>query len=274
MREAFPLDALSLDRSRVEPLHRQVYQALSDLIRDRTLAAGSTLPSTRSLASDLAVSRNTVVAAYEQLATEGYLSNRAGACPTVVDLPPIPDVQERLPSKVSSGQLSRRGELMMRQPVHHGRPGQVAFHPGMPDAEHFPFGIWSRLLARRANAAGGALFGTYDVPGLPALRKALASYLRTARGVRCSPEQIVVTTGAQAAFDLWARLLVDQGESVWMEEPGYIGAQSAFVCAGARLEPLNVSSEGWQLDPPATRPRLVYTTPACHHPLGVTMRME
>jgi GntR family transcriptional regulator/MocR family aminotransferase len=146
----------------------------------------------------------------------------------------------------------------------------------MPDASNFPFGLWSRLLARRANFAGDSLFGTYHVSGHPELKAAIASYLSTARAVRCAPEQIVVTTGAQAALDLLARLFLDPGDTVWMEEPGYYGAQSAFVAAGAKLAPLRVEEQGWQLDPPPPerRLKLVYVTPSCQHPLGGTMRME
>ena len=121
---------------------------------------------------------------------------------------------------------------------------------------------------------GETLFGTYHVAGLPALRKAVAVYLRTARGVRCTADQIVITTGAQAAFDLLARLLLDPGDCVWMEEPGYFGAQSAFVAAGAKLAPLRVGLDGWQMDQPPHSARLFFVTPACQHPLGVTMRME
>jgi GntR family transcriptional regulator/MocR family aminotransferase len=151
----------------------------------------------------------------------------------------------------------------------------MIFHPGMPDAEQFPFGTWGRLLGRRASFGGDTLFGTYNVTGHPDLRGAIASYLKAARGVRCTPEQIVVTTGAQAGLDLLARLLLDPGDAVWMEEPGYYGAQSAFVAAGARLLPLLVDAEGWRLDLPAARRlRLIYVTPSCHHPLGATMRME
>src|SRR6185369_2183156 len=101
------------------------------------------------------------------------------------------------------------------------------------------------------------------------------SYLKIARGVRCRPEQIVVTTGAQAALDLLARILLDAGETVWMEEPGYYGAQAAFVAAGAELVPLHVDNQGWRLAPPTNvTPRVIYVTPACQHPLGMTMRMD
>ncbi|RVC64261.1 PLP-dependent aminotransferase family protein, partial [Mesorhizobium sp. M00.F.Ca.ET.038.03.1.1] len=142
-------------------------------------------------------------------------------------------------------------------------------------AQSFPFGVWGRLVARRASHGGETLFGTYDVTGHPALKEAIAGYLYSARGVRCRPEQIVVTTGAQAAFDLLARLLLDPGDTVWMEEPGYYGAKAAFTVAGARVLPIPVDQErGWYLEPPAPLPHLIYVTPACQHPLGITMRME
>ena len=254
---------------------RYMYQALRTAIVDRTLPPGSALPSTRTLALDLALSRNTVTAAYDQLVAEGYLVSRPGARPTVVDLPTGISQAAALEAAEAHQPLSRRGALMASQPVHHGVPGRMIFHPGMPDADHFPFGIWSRMLSRRANFAGDTLFGTYDVAGHPTLRRAIATYLKAARGVRCLPEQIVVTTGAQAALDLLARLLLDPGDTVWMEEPGYYGAQSAFVAAGAKLLPLYVDSSGWSLEPPMHRKlRLVYVTPSCHHPLGATMRME
>ena len=119
------------------------------------------------------------------------------------------------------------------------------------------------------------MFGTYDVLGYPPLRDEIANYLNAARGMRCSPEQVVVTTGAQGAFDLLARLLIDPGDAVWMEEPGYFGAQAAFALAGAKLLPLCVSPDGWSFETnPKPTPRVIYVTPSCHHPLGVTMQIE
>lgn len=274
IRESFPLDMLAVDRASPVPLHRQLHRALVGMIQDGTLAAGTVLPSTRELAADLGLARNTIVAAYDQLVTEGYLANRQGARYVIIDLPLLPKLQS--PSVVVPGErpLSARGAALMRQPFHHGTPGRFAFHPGMPDADSFPFGIWGRLLARRASFAGSSLFGTYHVTGLPELKEAIAGYLGSARGVICSKEQIVVTTGAQAAFDLLARLLLDPGDRVWMEEPGYYGAKAAFTVAGADVRPMPVSGDGWQLDRPPKNLRLIYVTPACQHPLGSTMRMD
>ena len=274
MSHALPLDSLSVDRTIATPLHRQLYGSIRNMIEERVLTAGSALPSSRSLAEELGVGRNTIINVYEQLATEGYIAGRRGARPTVVDLPDGVH-SARSPRKTAKRKLiSLRGSTMVKQPHHHGSVGHLAFHPGMPDAENFPFNTWSRLLAARAKTAGHDLFGSYSVTGYPALQEAIASYVKVARGVRCSPEQIVVTTGAQAGLDLLARLLLDPGDTAWVEEPGYYGAHAAFVAAGARLEPLRVNANEWVLDPPKNAPRLAYLTPACQLPLGATMRME
>jgi len=274
-RQSFPLDAILLDRTLETPLHRQLYNVLRKMIEERSLSAGSALPSSRGLAEDLGVARNTVISAYEQLETEGFVTCKPGARPIVVDLPAGPPVSIDARDDTSRHRISARGRLMMDQPNQHGAPGHLSFHPGMPDAENFPFNTWSRLLARRAKAARYDLFGTYHISGYPSLREAIATYVKAARRVRCTPEQIVITTGAQAGLDLLARILLDPGETAWVEEPGYYGAQAAFLAAGARLAPLFVDSHGWTLDPPAgAAPRVIYVTPSCHHPLGATMRME
>lgn len=275
MKQSFPLDSVSLDRALPVPLHRQLYGRLRGMIEERVLAPGHALPSTRSLAQDLGVARNTVVTVYEQLSTEGYISGQAGVPPTVVDLPARVVPPDRGRATGQRRLMSARGQLMLRQPAFHGAAGHLAFHPGMPDAESFPFSTWSRLLAKRAKMARKDLFGTYYVSGYPALQRAIAGYLKVSRGVRCNPEQIIITTGAQAALDLLARVLLDAGDFAWVEEPGYYGAQAAFVAAGAQLVPLHVDAQGWRLDPPQNAtPRVIYVTPACQHPLGATMLMD
>ena len=269
----FPLDAIVLDRSSDDPLQRQLYKSVKALIQRSLLPGNSVLLSTRELAADLKLGRNTVIAAYDQLITEGYLRNRPGARPTTVEFPVL-HAAPPFRANAFAG-LSRRGRTMATQPFHYGQPRQVAFHPGMPDAAHFPFALLSRLIAKRAKFARGDLFGTYHTTGHPELRAAIATYLRTARAVNCSTEQIVVTTGAQASLDLLARLFLDPGDCVWMEEPGYYGAHSAVVAAGGVLEPLFVDRGGWRLErEPAKDPRLIYITPSCQHPLGMTMPVE
>ena len=273
MRTSFPVDGIVLDREGPANLPRQLYGQLRALIEQRVLSSGQTLPSTREMARELKVGRNTVIAACDQLALEGYLMLRPRTPPVVMNLP-SPAAPLGQAAQSDGNHLSARGEVMLAQPYHHGKPGMLAFHPGMPDPVNFPFNTWSKLLARRAKLAQHDLFGTYHVKGYPPLCEAIARYLKASRGVRCDAEQVVVTNGAQSAFDLLARLLIDEGDTAWVEEPGYYGACSAFVAAGARLAPLGVGEAGWDLQPPAIAPRLIFVTPSCHHPLGVTMPME
>ncbi|WP_457153877.1 rhizopine catabolism transcriptional regulator MocR [Mesorhizobium sp. P5_C1] len=273
MKTSFPIDGIALDRGSSANLHRQLYVQLRGLIERRVLPSGHALPSTRVMARDLQVGRNTVIAACDQLALEGYLAIRPRRPSVVMDLPTRSTAAEHV-SVEGENPISLRGQAMLAQPYHHGRPGMLAFHPGMPDPDNFPFNTWSKLLSRRAKFAHIDLFGTYHVKGYPPLCEAIARYLTASRGVQCTAEQIVVTNGAQSAFDLLARLLIDEGDTVWMEEPGYYGAGSAFVSAGAKLAPLRVGNAGWNLDPPPVIPRMIFVTPSCHHPLGITMPME
>ena len=273
MKITFFMAGITLDRSAATNLHRQLYSQLRSLIERRVLPSGSALPSTRLLTKDLGVGRNTVIAAYDQLALEGYLLMRQGAPPLVMDLPTPAAKMNKLQTEIGNA-ISSRGKIMLAQPYHHGKPGLLAFHPGLPDPDNFPFNTWSKLLSKRAKLARHDLFGTYHVKGYPPLCEAIARYLTASRGMSCKPEQIVVTNGAQSAFDLLARILIDPGDTVWMEEPGYYGAGAAFLSAGANLTPLEVSDGGWNLEPPPIAPRVIFVTPSCHHPLGVTMPME
>jgi GntR family transcriptional regulator/MocR family aminotransferase len=273
MTVSLPVENILVDRASGTQLPRQIYRQLRDLIERRMLPSGTALPSTRLLARDLGLGRNTVIAAYEQLALEGFVEIAKGTPPIVKGLPAYPP--KSLPqSPTGESTLSKRGRVMSEQPFHHGEPGITAFHPGLPDADNFPFNTWSRLLTRRTKLARSDLFGSYHIMGYPPLCEAIARYLAASRGVVCGPQQIIITNGAQAAFDILARLLTDPGEPVWMEEPGYYGAGAAFLSAGARLLPLKVSDSGWELTPPDAIPRVIFATPSCHYPLGITMAME
>lgn len=277
-RASYPLDFLRLDAVAREPLYRQLCDQLRALILEGSLPGGARLPSIRALASKLVIGRNTVISAYDQLAAEGYLESRQGSGTRVVNL------GEHLLRVAGPGQqqspgpmpaLSSRGEIMTEQPRVRSVPGKPAFHPGTPELASFPFKVWSRLLARKARFGGEDLFGYHYLTGLPDLRRIIASYITGSRRVRCTADQIVITTGGQAALDLLARLLLDEGDAVWMEDPGYLGAQSAFISAGARLIPLAVGRDGWRIATDVSpKPRLIYLTPSCQHPLGVTMPLE
>jgi len=271
-----PLDAITVSREAGIPINQQIYQQIRLMILNRTLPADTRLPSSRSFAADLGVSRNTVMAAYAQLETEGYVESRQGSSTNVVDLPLRSEREQAAGFPQVLHHLSQRGQQMMSRRTHNfSFPGQPSLLPGIPDIRHFPFAVWRRLLLRRLQPGGEDVFGYHHVTGYPPLKEVIARYLEASRGVRCRPEQVIIISGAQAAFDLLSRILLDPGDGVWIEEPGYPGAQAAFQAAGAAMLPLYVDETGWNLRKPANTPvRLIYVTPSCQSPLGMTMRME
>jgi GntR family transcriptional regulator/MocR family aminotransferase len=272
-RETYSLDILSLDAESGTPLHRQLYATLRSFILDGRLGAGSRLPATRTLAEQLGIGRNTIISAYEQLLAEGLIEARPGSGTRVVPLLTQRAATQGPPAQAPA--MSRRGELIASRSQPARSPGRVNVQPGVPDSGVFPFAAWAKLVARNARRRTEDVLGYAQFAGHPRLRRAIADYLAVARGVVCAPDQVIVVTGAQAGLDLATRLLIDPGDPVWMEEPGYLGARSAFVGGGARVFPLRVGREGWNFgDASLPPPRLVYVTPSCHWPLGTIMRME
>lgn len=269
------LDMLELDRADDLPLHRQLYNNLRSHVLDGRLPPRTRLPATRVLANDLGVSRNTVIAAYDALLAEGYLDSVAGSGTRVAKLPAAPLRRRAEATAPELPHLSARGVLMTTQPRDRTIPGQIAFHPGYPEIATFPFSTWSRLLALNMRTVREDLFGYHLVSGHPRLRSAIAEYLAVSRGVKCTPEQVIVVTGTQAALDLIARLFMDPGDHFWIEDPGYLGAYSAFLAAGGLPAALPVGPAGWQIEardrPP---PRLIFVTPSCQWPLGMVMPMD
>jgi GntR family transcriptional regulator/MocR family aminotransferase len=287
IRSPLPLGTIVLDPEANAPLYRQLYDALRTAILEGRLVAGSRLPSSRTLAGDLGVGRNTVLSAYEQLAAEGYLEGQVGAGTRVAAA--LPDrllevgrnAREQAPeSAAPSPALSRRGEAMasIRRAVPRYERGiGRAFQHGLPAIDLFPAALWSRLLARRARDPRAGLFGYETGEGFKPLREAIAAYAGAARGVVCTPDQVIVTAGAQAALDLAARMVIDPGDPVWLEEPGYLGARGAFLGAGATLVPVQVDHEGLDVEAGIAaepHPRLIYVTPSHQFPLGVTLSLQ
>jgi GntR family transcriptional regulator / MocR family aminotransferase len=272
-RTGLPFDLL-LERPASEPMHRQIYAALRKYILEGRLQAHVNLPGSRVLAQHLGIGRNTVLAAYDQLLAEGYVATRSGSGTFV-----LPRLKQNKPLRRQTPpyprRLSRRGELIASQPQPCRTPGKICLYPGVPETREFPFSVWARLLSRNAKQRDEDLVAIQNYSGHHRLRQAIAEYLGVARAVECDADQVVVVTGAQAALDLVARILIDEGDRAWMEEPGYMGARGALLAGGARLTPLRVNRQGWLLedcDLPA--PKLVYVTPSCHWPLGTIMRME
>lgn len=262
-------------------LSTRVYRAIRMAILDTTLRVGDRLPSTRALAGDLAISRSTAEAAYAQLEAEGYLTRNIGDGSYVsADLAP-PALRSKRTAAVEAAQaflppLSARGEKISALGGCIDPREVRSFSAGMPDLESFPIAVWQRLLTRHARTDPQQWMIYGDQQGLPQLREAIAQYLSLSRGVNCDAEQVIVLTSSQQALVLIAMMLLDEGDSVWMEEPGYRGAQTAFLAAGANLAPVPVDAEGFHIDQAranAPRAKLAYVTPSHQYPLGVTLSL-
>ncbi len=279
-----PFTTLSLDAESQVPLYRQLYEALRQAILTGQLRAGFRLQSTRELAAELGVSRNTVMNAFEQLLAEGYLEGQVGSGTYVSRALPDDMLHARADvAKVSGARrkgraLSDRGKVIASTLIN-ASPAEGhtrAFRLGTPALDAFPFDVWMKLTARHWRYPRRDLLGYGDSAGYTPLREAISEYLGAARAVRCAPDQVIITSGTQQALDLAARLLLDAGDSVWIEDPGYLGARSAMVGAGARLVPVPVDDEGLDVAAGANlcpTARLVYVSPSHHFPLGVTMSL-
>jgi len=263
-------------------LQLQIYTGLRRAILDRVLAPGERVPSSRELADDLGVSRTTTLLAMEQLLAEGYLSARRGSGTFVAQELPDEQVQggraSHAPASPRHPPLSRRGELLSSLPSSSRRilgPPR-AFRIGTPALDLFPVRLWSQLTNRRLRALTAAQLDYGAAAGLPALREAIADHVRKARGTRCSADQVFVVAGAQRGFELICDLLLDVGDRVWVEEPGYPGARSALFASGARLCPVRVDDEGLDVAWGSARARdarLAYVTPSHQFPSGALMSL-
>ena len=267
------------------PLYRRVYLALKVKIRAGGLGPATKVPSTRALARDLGVSRNTVLLAYEQLAAEGYLVSRhrgatsvaAGAPPRPVPAPARPAAERPAAISAYARRLTARLDLAPSRPPGPRSALRYDFRYGRPAVDEFPREIWRRLLTAHARQASSDALGYGSPAGHGPLRAALSEYLGRARGVVCDPERIVVVNGTQQGLDLIARVLLDPGDGAVVEEPHYPGATIPFEAVGARLLRVPVDAGGLdpaRLPPAVERPRLAYVTPCHQFPSGVIMPLE
>jgi len=252
-------------------LARDAYAELREAILDGRLRPGERLPPTRELARSLGVSRNTVLHAYEGLVAEGFLAGRAGAGTFVA--PGVPAGSPRRAPTASP--LSPRAPWArgLAAPAPAAQPAAAFdFQLGAPDPALFPWDTWRGLVAHRLRGRG-ARWTLPQPEGEPRLREALARHLGRARAVLAGPDDVLVTAGAQQAFDLAARVLLRPGDVVAVEDPGYPPAREAFRAAGAKVVPVRVDAEGLDVDALPRGARLVYTTPSHQFPLGVPMSL-
>jgi GntR family transcriptional regulator / MocR family aminotransferase len=258
-----------LDRQGRAPLYRQVYERLRTGITSGILRPGERLPSARSLASQLSTARGTIDAAYDLLASEGYIVCR-GAAGTIVS-PTLANVlrQPQPASRAANGQKDLRN-TSSADPASSPGPFQL----GLPALDAFPRSVWSRLAVKRARNLSSGTMVHHNHFGYEPLRAAIASHLALARGIHCAAEKIVITTGFQGAMGLITRTLLVPGDEVWVEDPGYFLTRRALATAGANVIAVPVDGQGMDVAAAiasAPRARLAAVTPAHQFPLGVAL---
>ena len=267
------------------PLYQALYAHMRAAILSGELKDGMKLPSTRALADELNISRNTVLNAYRQLLAEGYLESREGSgtfvahvLPELLLTAPRPPTPE--PARPPRAESPRpffsehaRAQIAVSQPPSDSKSARP-FMPEAPALDVFPYQLWSRLVVRQARQLPVSSFMYQSSAGYQPLRGAIAAHVAVSRQVHCVPDQVIMVPGSQGALDLAARMLINAGDPVWMEDPGYPGARGAFLGAGAHVVPIPVDHEGLVVDigiERAPQARLVYLTPSHQFPLGVTM---
>jgi GntR family transcriptional regulator / MocR family aminotransferase len=274
---------IELDAASGVPLHRQLYDGLRAAIVEGRVTPGTRLPSTRELAVALGVSRSTITSSFAQLHSEGYLQATTGSGTFVCnDLPDDAASTHARAAPRSDGasiRLSTYGaSLAEAGPLEPPRvAGTIDFRDGRPAFDHFPFEEWRRCISSAGRREGAWLDYRPDPAGHPPLREAIAEYLGRARAVRCSGDDVIIVNGSQQAIDIVARVLIEPGDVVALEEPGYLGAQRTFAANGADLRAIPVDADGIRVDLLATQAdgaRLVYVTPSHQFPLGVVLSSE
>ena len=263
------------------PLYRWLYEQLRTAILEGRLPPGARLPATRDLADEYRLSRSTIVSAFEQLRLEGYVEGRVGSGTYVSRVLPEELLQvggtlreRRLPHRrVVLSEYARRLQPFRSRPALPVR----AFRPNQPALDLFPTTLWAQVASRRLRRASAKLLAGGETLGYRPLREAVAEYLNTSRGVKCTADQVLIVAGAQEGLDRTARLLLNPGDAAWMESPGYPGAAAVLRSVGAKICGIPVDAEGLALERGIRRwprPKLLYVTPAHQFPLGVTMSLR
>lgn len=260
---------LLLDRSAPDSLQRQLLAQLRRAILDGRLAPGMRLPSSRQLAQEARISRNVVLAAYDELYAEGYVAGRHGSGTYVTgDLPTTPR-----PSLPNPSGMPRWLHRLPMPPIGESvQSSTVAFRLGRPEVSELPHDTWRRIWNAVANETPPADYGPPD--GDPDLRAAIAGYLRRSRGVACGADDVLITGGAVQAIDLIARATLGPHDTVAFEEPGYPVSRQVLQGRGVQLLPIPVDNDGLQVDAlprSGNVPMFVYVTPSHQYPLGARM---
>jgi GntR family transcriptional regulator / MocR family aminotransferase len=256
------------------PLYRQVYLRLREAILSGAFAAKTKLPSTRELAEQLGISRTIAVMVYEQLVSEGFAFGKTGSGTFVA--PALTVTPRRQSDRTTNVAVSRYGSLAVASWERLNIPQRHAlrryeFAYGRSDLEDFPFEMWRRALLRCARRARVSELDYGPAAGSATLREAICSHLRRSRAVVCEPAQVIIVNGSQQALDLIARVLLERGQRVVIEEPSYQGLREALLAAGARLEAIPVDQDGLNTDHLPRAARIVCVTPSHQFPTGVVL---
>lgn len=264
-------------------LQRWLYAELRASILSGRIKAGQRLPSSRELARQQGISRGTVLSVYEQLAAEGYLAGATGSGTTVAcalpALDPVPEMPAMEASLRRQQRLSKVGERLAASPFPLSESASPlrTFRANQPDLGAFPVAIWHRLQQRCSKAADPSAMGYGEAAGFRPLRQAIAEHLHYSQRIVCRAEQVMILGSAQQGLDLCARLLLDPGDSVLVEDPGYPGASHVFGLTGAKVISVAVDAHGMKTEPAlpvAPDIRLAYVTAAHQSPLGGVMPIE
>lgn len=274
--------AIVLNHQSEIPLHQQLYDELRQAILNGRLLPRQKLPSTRSIAQSLGISRTTATQSYNRLQSEGYLDTTVGSGTYVCaqlpdDLMQSSSIPTRFRSEQLTVPLSRYGKTLAQTPftVQSEPTLAISFRYGQPALTDFPLTLWRRLLSRRCCAASTWLDYAADVQGYLPLRQAIAQYLCRYRAVQCQPEHIVITNGTQQGLDLVTRLLIEADDTMAIEDPGYATARRIFQSHGVKLIPIAVDTSGLMVEQLTQFPaiRLVYITPSHQFPTGATLSL-
>jgi len=262
------LAGIKVSKKSATPLYMQVYEQLRKMIMEKRLRAGDRLPASRNFAKDLHVSRIIISQAYEQLLIEGYLVAKTGSGTFVAD---------QLPDDLLNAR--RKDHSMQQRPTAEKKnigieSSIVPFQLGTPSLDSFSYQKWFETGNTVLKQLKKFHLGYADTLGYWPLREAIASYLRVSRAVMCEAEQVVVVTGSQQGLNLIGEFLLKNGDSVWMEDPGYPGAKTSFIHAGAKICPIPVENDGADIEYGIKKfpgAKLAYITPSHQFPLGCTL---
>lgn len=254
-----------------ENLSEQVYRKIRDAITDGRVQPNAMLPSTREMAAQLSISRTTVANAYERLAATGYIRSRLGSGSFVNSSVGSGEERDALDSPLRP----RRVWDSVTEPADMSAvQAEFDFRSGIPDASRFPYSTWRSLMGGQLRQGAVGKGAHIRASGHGGLRVAVGRHIGVSRGVSATPDEIIITNGAQQAIDLIARVLIEPGDVVAVEDPGYQPPFRAFTAHGARVVGVPVDEDGLIVDALPAQARLVYVTPAHQYPLGVTMSLQ